>query len=119
MDQKVIKQTCAVPTYRQYAQSLRTPSKRHARFVAFAIVLLHESNAENKDIALTERRSLGFSTAFQLGDGDGVCGPRIVGKCTAVLGVVVYQVEKDTTAADAVLRPVYHVLSFRQWVEMM
>lgn len=58
---------------------------------------------------MAKRRALGPSTAFELGDGDGVCRPGIVWECTAVLRIVFDQVEEDSTAADAVLRPIYTV----------
>ena len=54
-------------------------------------------------------RSAGnVGTAFKLSDRNWMRSPRIVGECTAVLGVVLNQVEENTTSADAVLSPVYN-----------
>ena len=75
--------------------------------MALVIVLLYEPNTKDKDIALTKCDSLGPSAAFKLGDGNGMCGPGIVRQCTAVSGVVIDQVEKDSSTTDSVLCPVY------------
>lgn len=90
-----------------HAQCLWALRKRRARFGALLIILLYKPNAEDKDVALAERYSLRACTGLQLSGRDGMCRPGIVGECTAVLGVVLDEVEEYATTADAVLRPVY------------
>lgn len=74
---------------------------------SYGIPLLSEAYAQDEDITTTKLDALLLCTSFKILCWDGVSGPRVVRQgLLPIIGVELDHVQKNTAAADSVLRPV-------------
>lgn len=89
------------------SQSLGLAPQDFALLLGGAMEALYEADTEDEDVRRAEGHALRLGGGEDVLEGDGVRRDGIIGQLAVEVRVVLHEVDEDTTAADAVLGPVY------------